>query len=58
MNVYAIVPVVVNCLQISIFALSQTTAIITAAQTLGLWIAYKLVSLHYRKQQIVLHVFC
>ena len=44
---------VVNCLQISIFALSQTTCIVLGVEQMRLWIAYKLVSLHYRKQLTV-----
>ena len=38
---------VVICLQISIFELLNTTNAVTAARTLRLWFAYKLVSLNY-----------
>ena len=43
---------VVNCFQISIFAVANTTPLTTSYYSIWLWIAFKLVSLQLQTQQL------
>ena len=44
---------VVNCFQNRIFALSFTTTFNSSSDKAALWIAFRIVSLHYRSQQLL-----